>query len=598
VDGPLVEAPLAEQPVGYWTDPASGAWCTLPWPADPDARQAVADQSLGDLLIRWAEGGLNSAEYERFGPGLIHPLTGQPWRFTRGQKRFLLMWYWFDEWGRYRYRSGVKRGSKGTGKDYIAAAHGNIELAGPSQLVRDPDTGMWVGMAHRMPLVQIASNSEAQSKDTLRIANAMWSQGARAWHDLDCGETRTILRGRGRFEVVTSSEASSEGDPATFIILNESQHMTGTSGGQRVTEVARRNVGKSPHDIQARLVEYTNAHPMGGDSTAERSYEAWQKQVSGRYPALKRDILYDSVEADPNLSIFDSGQLRAALAQAYSDASWADLDRLADEVHDPRTSTAEAIRFYLNGLAVREDAWIDPRCWDAAARPDMVVEDREPIAMFLDCSKSSDATGLVAARISDGHVFTLGVWQSPRGARGQTWLVPRNEVDAVVRAAFARYRVMWFGVDPSPAVDDDTEALYWADLVDVWHQDYHRKLPLWATPGQVGGNAVKFDMRLSQRGAPDRLRAFTEMAELCASWIDEAQTLTHDGDPALRLHVHNARRRANQWGTSLGKETRDSRKLVDLAVCMVGAQLGRRRILNSSKVRTPVRGRSREAMVL
>ena len=66
-------------------------------------------------------------------------------------------------------------------------------------------------------------------------------------------------------------------------------------------------------------------------------------------------------------------------------------------------------------------------------------QDRAPIAMFLDCSKSSDATGLVAARISDGHVVTLGVWQSPRGMRGQTWLVPRHEVDAVVRAAFAQY---------------------------------------------------------------------------------------------------------------------------------------------------------------
>ena len=158
---------LSGVPVGYWTDGA-GAWCTLPWPADPAARQALADHSLGPLVIRWAEGRLTPDGYEQFGPGLIHPLTGQPWQFTRGQKRFLLMWYWYDERGRYRYRSGVKRGSKGTGKDYIAAAHGNIELVGPSQLVWDG--GAWAGMQHRMPLVQIASNSEAQSKDTLRVA--------------------------------------------------------------------------------------------------------------------------------------------------------------------------------------------------------------------------------------------------------------------------------------------------------------------------------------------------------------------------------------------------------------------------------------------
>lgn len=66
-------------------------------------------------------------------------------------------------------------------------------------------------------------------------------------------------------------------------------------------------------------------------------------------------------------------------------------------------------------------------------------------------------------------------------------------------------------------------------------------------------------------------------------------TLTHDGHPMLRLHVQNARRRVNQWGVSLGKQTRGSSKLVDLAVAMVGARLGRRLILNSGK-RYPAAG--------
>lgn len=485
-----------------------------------------------------------------------------------------------------------------TGKDPMAAAHGNIELAGPSQLVWDNEKGCWTAVPHRMPTVQIASNSEAQSKDTLRIANAMWSNDARAWHGLDCGETRTILKGRGRFEVLTASEASSEGDPATFIILNESHHMTATSGGHKLAAVARRNVGKSPREIQARLVEYTNAHAMGADSTAQQSFEAWQQQVSGEFPNLKQDILYDSVEADPNLSIFNNQDLRKALEQAYSDAPWADLDRLMDEVRDPRVTAAESIRFYLNGLALLEDSWVDPRAWDTLSRPDEVVADREQITMFLDCSKSGDATGLVGVRVSDGFTFVLGVWQPPKGGRNHGWLAPREEVDAAVREAFDRYRVMWFGVDPSPATDDETEALYWADLVDAWHRDFHNKVKLWATPGQATGHAVKFDMRLSQPRAYERMKAFTEMAELCAQWVDDEQILIHDGNPALRLHVHNARRRQNKWGVSLGKESRDSKKHVDLAVCLVGAQLGRRFILNNTKVRTGGAVRKRKVSVL
>ncbi|WP_202915412.1 MULTISPECIES: terminase [unclassified Mycolicibacterium] len=574
---------------GYWVDPKTGAWCSIPWPTDPEEKARLSRNSLGPLLIRWAENRLSPEEFEEFGPGLIHPDTGADWRFTDGQKRFLILWYSYDPaTGLYVYRRAVKRGAKGTGKDPFAAAHGNIELAGPSQLVWDDEIGAWTGRKHRMPLVQIASNAESQSKDTLLLANAMWSNEAREWHRIDTGAIKTGMDGLGRFEVLTAREASSEGDPATFIILNESHHMTASSGGHRITQVARRNVGKSPEEMQARLVEYTNAHAMGTDSTAEKSFVAWQQQSQpDKFPNLRQDILYDSIEADPNLRIHVPEELKLAISQAYSDAPWHHADRLEGEVLDPDTSPAEAIRFYLNGLAVREDAWVDPRNWDSLAHPEEVVTDRERIAMFLDCSKSSDATGLVAVRISDGYTFTLGIWQAPKGGRGKGWLAPRHEVDAKVRETFDRYRVMWFGVDPSPATDDSTEANYWMPTIDAWHRDFHRKLKLWATPGQALGHSVKFDMRLSQRGAGDRMKAFVEMAEQVAQWIDEDQgAFFHDGDAALRLHVHNARKRESPWGSHLGKESRDSKKLVDLAVCMVGAHLGRRLVQNNTKIRT------------
>ncbi|WP_406234946.1 terminase [Nocardia sp. NBC_01009] len=567
---------ISELPPGYRLDPVTGAWLTIPWPTDPDEKAALIASSLGPSLIDWAE-------WRTDEPGLTDYLTGERWRFTDGQKRFLILWYAYDERGRWRYRSGVKRGAKGTGKDPFGAAMCDIELVGRSQLVRDAETGRWTGQRHMLPLVQIASNSEAQSKDMLRIANALFNSEARDYYGIDCGETRTILRDGGRLEVLTASEKSSEGDPATFIALNESHHMTESSGGHNVAQVARRNVAKSPAALQARVCEFTNAHREGMDSVAERSCEAWQHQVSGR--VRKVDILYDSIEADPATDLADYDQLMRALEQAYQDAPWADLERLADEIQtDTRTSEADAIRYYLNGLAAAEDAWVDPRKFDALARLDIVVADGERIAMFLDCSKSDDATGLVAVRLSDGHVMTLGVWQRPHGERGKGWLAPRHEVDAIVRQAFDRYRVVWFGVDPSPAREDENESSYWMPHIDAWHRDFGRKLVLWATPG-AKGHAVKFDMRLSQRGGAERNREFTEQAELVAKAIDEDAAITHDGDATLRSHTHNAKKRPNQWGTSLGKQSRDSKKKVDLAVCMVGAQLGRRLVLNSGKVR-------------
>jgi hypothetical protein len=567
----LTTTATSELPAGYWVEPSTGAWCSIPWPSDPDERSALAAASLGPAVIDWAEG--RTVE-----PGLTDYLTGLPWRFTPGQKRYLVLWYLVGPSGRFVYRSGVKRGAKGTGKDPFGAAWCLIELLGPSQFTGFDDAGLPVGARHLLPLVQIASNSEQQSKDVLRVANAMLGRDAREYYGIDAGETRTIITSGGRLEILTASEKSSEGDPATAIMLNESHHMTESSGGHRVAEVARRNVGKSPAALQARLCEFTNAHREGSDSVAERSYLAWQAQVSGQ--AKRRDILYDSREAAPSLDLDDDDARMAALRAAYADAPWVDLERLSDEVLDPRTSLADSIRYYLNGLAAAEDAWIEPRRFDELADATQVVVDREPVSLFLDCSKSTDATGLVGCRLSDGFVFTIHGWQRPHGRRGDGWLAPREEVDAQVRAVFDRFRVVWFGVDPSPARDDEDESLYWMPLVDRWHQDFGRKLPVWATPG-AKGHAVKFDMRLSQPGGHERNRLFTESAMQTARDIDEDRALTHDGHPMLRLHTHNARRRPNQWGVSLGKATRDSSRLVDLAVCMVGARLGRRLVLNS-----------------
>lgn len=576
---------------GYRIEPDSGAWITLPWPEDRDEKAALIRSSLGPGIIEWSEGRTEE-------PGLIHYMTGEPWRWTPGQKRFLIMWYAVNEWGRFTYRSGVKRGAKGTGKDPMAAAMCDTELCGPVEFY-DIDAGRPIARPRGFPLVQVLSNSEAQSKDVLRVANAMWSRDAREYYALDCGETRTIARHTGgRFEIPTSSEASGEGDPATFVALNETHHATTSSGGSKIAAMARRNVAKSPSDVQARLIEFTNAHAQGVGSVAEESFLAWQAQQMPRYPG-KKDILYDSVEAPPGTDILTEDGRMAGIKAAYADAPWIDAPRIADEMMDRRTSVADTIRYFLNGLGAEAESWVEPTKFDALADADKVVADGERISLFLDCSKSGDATGLVACRLEDMFVFMPGgdsVWQRPHNwKRGKPWLVPREEVDAKVRATFQQYDVCWFGVDPSPAKDESEEHLYWMHVIDGWHRDYQAKLPVWATGGARVGNSVMFDMRLSSFGGKTRNQAFTEAAELTAKWIDEEGLmgpLRHDGNPILRTHVHNARMRPNPWGTSLGKVTRDSNKLVDLAVCMVGAVLGARLALNSGKLPKPRSGKA------
>lgn len=567
---------------GYRVDPGTGAWLTLPWPTDQGEKDQLIRYSLGPGIIDWAE-------WRTDKPGLTHYLTGERWRFTPGQKRFLILWYAVDpDTGRFVWRRGVKRGAKGTGKDPFAGAMGNAELCGPVELYDwDDSTDRPIATSRGLPLVQVASNSEDQSKDLLRVANAMWSRDARDYYGIDVGEKRTLLRGTGgRFEVTTASEGSSEGDPATFSILNETHHMTTTSGGKRLARVARRNVGKSPASIQARSMEFTNAHRQGGDSVAEDSYLAWQKQLTPGYHG-KRDILYDSIEAPPSTDILTPEGRMAGVRAAYLDAPWSDLERLSDEMVDPDTPVPDTIRYYLNGLAAEEDSWVDPARWDDLAEP-REIPDGTRMALFLDCSKSGDATALMACT-TDMYVVTLGVWSRPHGLPKDTpWLAPRPEVDAAVRGAFARYNVAWFGVDPSPAKDDRTETVYWQTLIDGWADDFRRRLRLWATPGAHRGHPVLFDLQQHVPGGRDRLFQFTKTAELVQKWVNEEgrnAPLRHDGNPVLRIHAHNAKARPNAFGTSLSKVTRDSSKHVDAIVAAVGAVLGAREAVDRGVVR-------------
>jgi hypothetical protein len=62
--------------------------------------------------------------------------------------------------------------------------------------------------------------------------------------------------------------------------------------------------------------------------------------------------------------------------------------------------------------------------------------------------------------------------------------------------------------------------------------------------------------------------------------------------------VINARRRTNRWGITIGKEHRESAKKIDLAVCMIGARMLRRALLNSPKHASRPKGRGKGRVVV
>lgn len=571
---------------GYYYDPETLAWCTLPWPGDVNksysdiSRLKLLPPSLGPAAIRWAE------NY------LVHPNTGGPWRFTTGQRRFLYLWYALDEKGNWLYRYGLKRGAKGVGKDPFGSALSWIEACGPCMFAGWDEQGDPIPAPRHRVNVQIFSNSQTQSREMLQYLIGMPGDEIREAENLDLGVTRVRFN-RGKIETPTASVASTEGAPITFAVLNESHHMTESNGGDGMASVVRRNIAKSPIYEKARILELTNAHTPGENSVAEQGFKAWQNEIA-RYQAtgIPPGILYDSIEADPGLDYTNIDHLAIAMQQACMDAPWLDLDRRVAECLDTRNSVADIIRFYFNGLAVAEDQLLDPRAVDDQAVADFVVPEKTRITMCLDCSKSGDSTALVGCVIPKNeseprHVFKIACWEAPRGEKGKNWVAPRDEVEAVVRHALDFYRVQWFGIDPSPATDDETDALYWGPMIDRLHREYKRKLPVWATPGGGGnpGNAVLFDMRQNYRGAQKRLQDVTQTIMQTVEDFEVNRSITWDGDPVFRRHLNNARRRPNKYGVSFGKVTRDSSDKVDLVAAMMYALHGCKLVLDKRGMR-------------
>jgi hypothetical protein len=201
-----------------------------------------------------------------------------------------------------------------------------------------------------------------------------------------------------------------------------------------MAEVIARNATKS-RDGAARVLAISNAHEPGEDSDAEHDYEAWQAIEQGKSRAT--GFLYDSLEAPPDVDLADELQLRAGLAAARR----LDLARRGP----PRRGDLRPAQQRVDVAAVlpQPDRRGRGRV-DRAARVRPLADRGAPRSLTarrsrsgFDGSKTDDHCALIGCRVSDGYVFTLGVWD-PAEHGGEA---PRELIDGAVRAAFERYTV-------------------------------------------------------------------------------------------------------------------------------------------------------------
>lgn len=496
---------------------------------------------------------------------------------TDEQVRLILWWYAVDQYGNYIYREGVIRRLKGWGKDPLVAALCLVELCGPVAFSHFDENGQPVGKPRHSAWITVAAVSQDQTKNTFSLFPVMISKKLKAEYQLEVNRFIIYSAAGGRIEAATSSPASMEGNRPTFVVQNETQWWgQGPDGkmneGQSMADVIEGNMTKVEG---SRTLSICNAHVPGTETIAEKAYVEWQDVQSGK--SVDTGSMYDAIEAPAGTPIseipsekenpvgFAAGVelLRQGIIVARGDSTWLPVEDIIKSVLSTKNRITESRRKFLNQVNASEDSWLSPQEWDRVALVDPVfgLQPKQKITLGFDGSKSNDWTALVACRVEDGMLFLLHVWD-PNKFGGE---VPREDVDAAVHSAFARFDVVAFRADVKE----------FESYVDQWGRMYKKRLKVNASPN----SPVAFDMRGQQK-------RFALDCERLEDAVIERE-VTHDGNPVLRQHVLNAKRHPTSYDAmSIRKVTKDSGKKIDAAVCAVLAFGARNDYLMSKKARS------------
>lgn len=480
---------------------------------------------------------------------------------TREQAQFWISYFSIDPLtGRRRYRRGVYSRPKGAGKSPMGAATTIMEAMAPVQFAGWDANGQPVGKpwsASRTVLAQVAAVSEDQTRNAwvplLEMIRESWLFDD--YPGLEPLEGFVNLP-KGRIEPVTASAVSREGNPPVFVLLDQTESWVSSNGGTRLAATIRRNLGK----VGGASLELPNAFIPGMGSVAEKSATFHSQIQEGR--SKVSGLIYDHREAPADTDLGERESLLEGLRYAYGESAeeaggWVDLDRIVAEIWDPATHPQEARQFYLNQITHASDSWLSQPEWASIYDEDKEITPRDPVVLGFDGSRQrsggiTDATALIGCRVSDGHLFEVGVWEQPETMFNKDWAVPTFEVDRVVREAFSKYNVVGFYADPAR----------WETYIASWEADFGRKLKVKAT-----------------RQAPITV-SLSRTAQV-SNWIDTFHTavvngeMSHDGSSALTRHILNARRRPRKDHILIMKEHPESTRKIDAAYAAVLAWAAR-----------------------
>ena len=512
------------------------------WKKDCDGEWVLPEHTLGWDVAGWCTKWLRDPND-----------SSKPWIFTDEQLRFVLWWYAIDETGEWIYNKGVLQRRKGWGKDPLLAALSIAEMVGPVRFSHFREDGSVAGKSCHAALVQVTAVVQSQTSNTSDMFKLMMSNELIAQYGITPGiEIIRALGGTAQIQMVTSSYRAIEGKRATFALLNESHHMVASNGGLKLYQTVNGNAAK----LGNRYLAITNAYVPGDGgvdaggseaeqgSVAEKMREAWQAEEDGR--AIKTGFFYDSVEASARAPL--GGPLVPHIVERMiGDSKWTKVRDVISSINDLSMPAERSRRMWYNQVVADTESLYTPEIIAAAQVENAELRKGDQIVLGLDGGLTDDSTALVAIRTTDKTVFVLGCWGRWEDDGHEGYIVDQERVSDVIDIAHDMYDVVGFISDVE----------HWETYVNRWTELYAETYRVKAK----GVDSIKLDMR----GNKERLTRANE--SLIAAIM--GKDLRLDTDVRLKRHLMNVRRRENKWGVGFGKESRESRKKVDIYAALL-----------------------------
>lgn len=435
--------------------------------------------------------------------------AGQPFKLLAWQKDFLRELYRVDEDGRRHYQSALLTVARKNGKSQLAAALGLFHL------VADSENGD--------PSVVVA----AKTRDQARLIFDEASRMIRASASLSsmCVVLRSEIRcpaSGGVFRAVASDAGSQHGLNPSVVIFDELHTQTNSSLWDALTTAS----GARPNPL---LLSISTA----GDSKFSLLGNLYEK-------AIQKDHFFNGVFVDkssPSSNLFwgygPEGEYDYRSYEKFCEhnPSHSIIQKTFFEGSLDQLSEATIRQLFHNEWVASEAVWLPLGAWDRLYSEDR-LEEGDSIVLGFDPSRSGDAAGLVAVRVSDFLVEDIKIWESDGS---YDWLVPTDDVDHTLREVLTKFNVVELTYDP------------------FWMGSLLYQLE------QEGYPAVAWPTNSAVRMVPAINNFFLAVME---------GRLKNAGSEALHRHLANCRTKTFGEGVTLRKPADRSQK-IDAAIAAV-----------------------------